>query len=102
MLRGWTQENPVVRAERPSTSWRQVVRTHLLMDYKPPLTRAAKQREEILLVEGHVEGVGFGVEENQEEIRELPVCEFVPLAVVRPFSQVFISFVLCLGVGLVL
>ncbi|THU45981.1 hypothetical protein C4D60_Mb09t00110 [Musa balbisiana] len=80
------QANPVVHGEKLSTSRMWAVRKHLLMDYKPPMTRAAKRREEILLVEGCVEGGGFGVEENQEEIRELPVCEFAPLALARDLS----------------
>ncbi|CAL9777587.1 unnamed protein product [Musa acuminata subsp. burmannicoides] len=52
------QANPVVHGEKPSTSRMWAVRKHLLMDYKPPMTRAAKRREEILLVEGRVEGGG--------------------------------------------
>lgn len=69
-----------------------------LVDYKPPLTRAAKRREEVLLADDLIEGGGLGTEENQEEIRELPGREVAPLAVVRPVPKGFDSVVLYIGV----
>lgn len=41
-----------------------------LVDYKPPLTRATRRREEILVTEGHVKREGLGMDKNHDEIRE--------------------------------
>ena len=62
VLSGWVQANIVVHAEMPGTSRRRAATEQWLVDYKPPLTRATRRREEIVVTEGHVKREGLGVD----------------------------------------